>query len=136
MGKPKPKPRAGSVPSPTDAELAILRVLWSRGPGTVRDVHEALNRRRPTGYTTALKLMQIMTEKGLLLRDEAGRSHVYHPRVSEEAVERGLVRDLLERAFDGAADRLVLRALGGKRGTPEEAANIRKLLDEIEGREP
>ncbi|WP_165246817.1 BlaI/MecI/CopY family transcriptional regulator [Paludisphaera soli] len=121
------------IPSPTDAELAILRVLWRRGPSTVREVHEALSTRRPTGYTTALKLMQIMAEKGLVLRDEARRTHVYHPRISAEAVERGLVRDLLDRVFDGAADRLVLRALGAGRVTRDEAAKIRALLDEIEG---
>ena len=121
------------IPSPTDAELAILRVLWGRGPSTVREVHEALSARRATGYTTALKLMQIMAEKGLLLRDEARRTHVYHPRVSAETVERGLVRDLLDRAFEGAADRLVMRALGAKKVTRDEAARIRKLLDEIEG---
>jgi predicted transcriptional regulator len=128
MGKAK-----DPIPSPTDAELAILRVLWRRGPSTVREVHEALSARRPTGYTTALKLMQIMAGKGLLLRDEALRTHVYHPRVSAEAVERGLVRDLLDRAFDGAADRLVMRALGAGRVTRDEAARIRALLDEIEG---
>ncbi|WP_165074725.1 BlaI/MecI/CopY family transcriptional regulator [Paludisphaera rhizosphaerae] len=118
---------------PTDGELAILRVMWARGPSTVREVHEALAGRRETGYTTTLKLMQIMAEKGILLRDSSQRTHVYFPRESAEVVERGLVRDLIDRAFDGAAGRLVLRALGSKKVTKEEAARIRELLDEIEG---
>lgn len=123
---------AGQVPRPTDAELAILHVLWEHGPCTVRRVHEVLGARRATGYTTALKLMQIMTEKGLLDRDEGQRTHVYRPRVTAEEVRRGLVGDLLDRAFAGAADQLVLQALSVRKVSRRELARIRELLDEIE----
>jgi predicted transcriptional regulator len=126
------KRRTGQVPRPTDGELAILRVLWKHGPCTVREVQEVLAARRPTGYTTALKLMQIMTDKGLVARDESRRTHVYRPRVSAEEVERGLVRDLLDRAFAGAADRLVLRVLSAKKVSRDELARIREMLDKIE----
>jgi BlaI family transcriptional regulator, penicillinase repressor len=126
------KRRTGRVPRPTDGELAILRVLWEHGPCTVRKVQEVLDARRPTGYTTALKLMQIMTDKGLLARDESRRTHVYSPRVSVEEIQQGLVRDLLDRAFSGAADQLVLRVLSAKKVSREELAKIRELLDDIE----
>ena len=123
-------PRSPSAPKPTDAELAILRVLWERGPSTVRQVHEVLaSRERPTAYTTALKLMQIMTEKGLVRRDESERTHVYHARLTEEQTQRQLVRDLLERAFGGSSSKLVLQALNAKRATPEELGEIRKLIE-------
>ena len=114
---------------PTDAELAILRVLWTRGPSTVRQVHEVLSRERPTAYTTALKLLQIMTEKGLVARDERDRSHVYHPRFSEEQTQRQLIGDLLDRAFGGSASKLVMQALATRKATPEELGEIRRLLD-------
>ena len=118
------------APRPTDAELAILRVLWERGPSTVRQVHEALSHReRPTAYTTALKLLQIMTEKGLVQRDDADRSHIYHPRLTQEQTQRQLVRDLLDRAFGGSASQLVMQALNARRATPEELGEIRKLID-------
>ena len=120
------------LPRPTDAELAILRVLWQRGPSTVREVTEALAATREVGYTTALKLLQIMTDKGLVRRDEAQRSHVYAARLSEEQTQKQLVRDLLERAFGGSAQKLVMRALAVRRASPEELAEIRRLLDEIE----
>ena len=124
MSKPAPAPR------PTDAELAILRVLWERGPCTVRQVHEALaTRERPTAYTTALKLLQIMTEKGLVRRDDTDRSHVYAPRLSEEQTQRQLVRDLLDRAFGGSSSKLVMQALNAKRATAEELGEIRKLIE-------
>jgi BlaI family transcriptional regulator, penicillinase repressor len=129
------KRRTGRVPRPTDGELAILRVLWEHGPCTVRRVQEVLDARRPTGYTTALKLMQIMTDKGLLARDESRRTHVYSPRVSAEEIQQGLVRDLLDRAFAGAADQFVLRVLNAKKVSREELAKIRGLLDEIEREE-
>jgi predicted transcriptional regulator len=121
-------------PRPTDAELGILRVLWSRGPSTVRQVHEVLNRSRPTGYTTVLKLLQIMTEKGLVRRDETDRSHVYEARWTEAQTQRQLVRDLLQRAFGGSASQLVLQALAAKRATPEELAEIQKMLDKAADR--
>ena len=121
------KPEA---PRPTDAELAILRVLWERGPSTVRQVHEALaTRERATAYTTALKLLQIMTEKGLVRRDDSDRSHIYHPRLTQDQTQRQLVRDLLDRAFGGSASKLVMQALNARRATPEELGEIRKLID-------
>lgn len=112
---------------PTDAELAILRVLWSRGPSTVRDV--AVEMGREGSYTTVLKLLQIMAEKGLVRRDEAARTHVYEAAASEDDTQRQLVGDLLHRAFDGAAGKLVLRALEDGKVTPGELAEIRKLLN-------
>jgi len=118
---------------PTDAELAILRVLWSRGPSTVRQVHEALSRDRETGYTTVLKLMQIMTEKGLVERDESERTHVYQARFTQEATQQRLVSDLLDKAFGGSASQLVMQALAAKPASADELAQIRRLLDELEG---
>jgi BlaI family transcriptional regulator, penicillinase repressor len=120
---------------PTDAELAILRVLWSRGPSTVRQVHEAISRDRETGYTTVLKLMQIMTEKGLVERDESERTHVYQARFTQEQTQERLVSDLLEKAFGGSASQLVMRALAAKPASADELAQIRRLLDELEGGE-
>ena len=120
-------------PRPTDAELAILRVLWERGPSTVRDVHEQLNQHSPTGYTTVLKLLQIMTEKGLVVRDEASRTHIYAAAYTQEQTQRQLVSDLLERAFDGSAAKLVLQALATSKTSPEELAEIRKLLAKTGG---
>lgn len=115
---------------PTDGELAILNVLWQRGPCTVRQVQEQLP--QGTGYTTVLKLMQIMTEKGLLTRDESQRSHVYQARHKQGQMQRRLVKDLMDRAFTGAADKLVQHAIAARRLTPEELAEIRKLLDDLE----
>jgi predicted transcriptional regulator len=117
---------------PTDAELSILRVLWDRGPSTVREVHERLSATQETGYTTVLKFMQIMHEKGLVARDDRNRAHIYVAAVSEEAVQTNLVRSLLERAFKGSAETLVLRALSIKPSTPEELAAIRAILDNLE----
>ena len=117
------------TPRPTDAELAILRVLWQLGPSTVRQVHDVLMRERPTAYTTALKLLQIMTEKGLVRRDEADRTHIYHPRLSEEQTQRQLIRDLMDRAFGGSSSKLVLQALASKRASSDELAEIRRMLE-------
>ena len=119
-----------NLPRPTDAELAILRVLWARGPSTVREVQETLG--TSTGYTTVLKLMQIMTEKGLVLRDESARTHVYRAAAPEAATQRQLVGDLLERAFAGSASKLVMHALSDRRASAAELAEIRRLLDEME----
>jgi predicted transcriptional regulator len=121
------------VRRPTDAELEILRVLWDRGPSTVRAVHDELIRSREIGYTTVLKLMQIMTEKELVARDESQRSHVYRARHKQGQTQRRLVADLLHRAYGGAAEKLVMQALQVKKVSAEELANIRKLLDELEG---
>jgi BlaI family penicillinase repressor len=98
-------------PRPTDAELAILRILWERGACTVRQVHDALTRERQAAYTTALKMLQIMTEKGLVRRDDSDRTHIYQSRLTEEQTQRQLVRDLVDRAFGGSATKLVLQAL-------------------------
>ena len=117
---------------PTAAELEILRALWRLGPSTVRGVHEALRERR-VGYTTVLKLLQIMTEKGLVIRDESQRAHVYEARVPQEQTETQLVRDLVDRAFGGSPGRLVMQALSSRKATPEERDRIRQLLDELEG---
>jgi len=125
--------RNPNISRPTDAELAILRVLWSRGPSTVRQVHKALSRDRETGYTTVLKLMQIMTEKGLVERDESERTHVYQARFTQEATQQRLVSDLLEKAFGGSASQLVMQALAAKPASADELAQIRRLLDELEG---
>ena len=111
---------------PTDAELGILSVLWSLGPSTVRQIAEHMD--REAGYTTILKLLQIMTEKGLVVRDEAARTHVYTAAYTQDQTQRQLVTDLLDRAFDGSAAKLVLQALAASRTSPEELAEIRKLL--------
>jgi BlaI family transcriptional regulator, penicillinase repressor len=122
-------------PRPTPAELEILRVLWDRGPSTVRDVQERLEETRPTGYTTVLKLLQIMTDKGIVRRDETARAHVYAARAPEQKTKQQLVRDLLERAFGGSASELVMQALAGRKTSREERARIRELLDRLEGGE-
>jgi BlaI family transcriptional regulator, penicillinase repressor len=122
-----------TTPRPTDAELAILRILWRRGPSTVRQVHEDLERRSLTGYTTVLKLLQIMTEKGLVERDESERAHVYMAKLPEEQTLGQLVGDLLDRAFEGSSSRLVMRALESRPATREELSEIRRLLDQMEG---
>lgn len=122
---------AKSPPRPTDAELAILKVLWQRDASTVRQVMERLCKERPTGYTTVLKLMQIMTEKGLVERDESQRTHVYKAAYSQGQTQRQLVDDLLDRAFGGSARNLVMQALSSRRASTEELEEIRKLLDEM-----
>ena len=124
-----PKP---DLPRPTDAELAILRVLWERGPSTVRDVTVALQNERGTGYTTALKLMQIMTEKGLVQRNDSQRTQVYEAVAAAEVTQKQLVTDLLERAFGGSAQQLVMQALSSKKASSAELVEIRKLIDEME----
>jgi predicted transcriptional regulator len=122
-----------NISRPTDAELAILRVIWRRGKSTVRQVHEELSRGREMGYTTVLKLMQIMTEKGLLERDETERTHVYQTRLTQEQTQEQLVGDLLEKAFGGSASKLVMRALSARPASADELVQIRQLLDELEG---
>ena len=129
------QPDPSELPRPTDAELEILRVLWERHEATVREVHEAISKNRPAGYTTVLKLLQIMTDKGLVCRDESERAHVYRARLARQDTERQLVDDLLDRAFGGSASRLVMQALAGRAASAEEIAEIRKLLDEASGGE-
>jgi predicted transcriptional regulator len=121
------------APRPTAAELDILRVLWSSGPLTVREVQEALRRDPPTGYTTTLKTLQVMAEKGLVDRDESRRSHVYRAHVDEAQSQRRLVGDLMDRVFGGSAKRLVMQALEARPASAEELAEIRRLLDRLEG---
>lgn len=121
-------------PQPTNAELEILQVLWARGPSTVREVQGDLA--RDSGYTTVLKLLQIMTEKGLVARDESSRAHVYEARVSEERVQRDMVDELLRRAFDGSSSRLVLHALAAAPASAEELDRIRDLLEELDAADP
>jgi predicted transcriptional regulator len=115
-------------PRPTDAELAILRVLWAHGPCTVRQVHEVLSSWRPLAYTTALKTLQIMTDKGLVLRDEVGRQHVYRAKFREQETQRRLVAELLDRAFGGSLPKLVMQALASRRASPAELREIRRLI--------
>lgn len=123
-----------ALPKPTPGELDILNVLWRLGQATVREVYEDLNRSRPAGYTTVLKLMQIMTEKGLLERDESDRAHVYRPAAKREQTQRQMVGDLLDRVFSGSASALLLQALSHKPASRKELAEIRRMLDEREGR--
>ena len=117
-------------PAPTNAELEILGILWENGPQTVKQIHEITRASRDVGYTTILKLMQLMTEKGLLERDESERSHVYVAVVPESRVKRRLVSDLVDRAFGGSAANLVQQLLSAKRASPEELDEIRSILDE------
>lgn len=122
-----------NLPRPTDGELEILRVLWRIGPCTVRDVHAALSQNKPgIGYTTVLKLMQIMAEKGLVHRDQKNKAHVYAARIREDQTQRQMVGDLLDRLFGGSAARLVMQALATKKAKPEELAEIRHMLDTFE----
>jgi predicted transcriptional regulator len=135
------------LPRPTDAELEILSVLWERGPSTVREVHEAISENRAqqsdvrlqkqaakgaVGYTTILKLMQIMTDKGLVRRDETERAHVYEARLPEEQTQRQLVGDLMNRVFAGSASKLVMHALSASKSSAEDLSKIREILDELE----
>ena len=124
---------AAKPPRPTEAELNILQVLWQAGPNSVRDIQRILNQAKPTGYTTALKMLQIMTEKGLVDRDESVRPQIYRARYSQEQTQRSLVKDLVRRAFGGSVKELVLQALATRKSTPEELAAIEKLLDQHQG---
>ncbi len=126
-------PRTRTKKKPTDAEMAILRVIWERGPSTVRQVYQHLSAQRDTGYTTVLKFMQIMTEKELLVRDASVRPQVFKPARSRRQTQRQLLGDLIDRAFSGSPGNLVLQALSSKKSTPEERQCIRELLDKLEG---
>lgn len=126
MADKKSKP----TPRPTDAELAILRVLWERGPSTVREVHDALSSTQETGYTTVLKLLQIMTDKGIVVRDETERAHVYASSESEQRTQRKLIGDLMDRAFGGSPSKLMMQALSATKASPDELTAIRRLLDQ------
>lgn len=124
---------ASKLPRPSDAELSILQVLWKAGPQSVRDIQKTLNREKPTGYTTVLKLLQIMTGKGLVVRDESVRPQIYRTRRSRAQTQRGLLSDLLRRAFEGSVGELILQALATKRSSPEELEAIEKLLGGLGG---
>ena len=120
---------------PPESELEILRILWTKGPSTVRDVHEVLSKTRRVGYTGILKLMQNMAEKGLVTRDENQRSHIYSTHLREEQTQRRLVKELLQSAFSGSADKLVMQALEAKKVTAQELSEIRRMIEELESRQ-
>jgi predicted transcriptional regulator len=125
-------PETREPPRPTDAELEILTVLWARGPSTVREVHDAIAQRKPALYTTVLKMLQIMAEKCLVRRDERQRAHVYSASRPREWTQRQLAGDLLQRAFGGSASSLLLGALSAQKATPEELAEIRRMIEKHE----
>src|SRR6202047_3215633 len=118
---------------PTASELEILRVLWNRGPSTVREVHESLSEKKDLGYTTVLKLLQIMTTKGTVRRNETQRAHVYEACLPAEQTKQQLAGDMLRRVFEGSASQLMMHALAGRRASREEIEELRHLLDEYEG---
>jgi len=125
-------PMASKQRRPTEGELAILRVLWECGPRTVRDIQKTLHEIRPTGYTTVLKLLQIMTEKQLVERDETKRPQIYRPRYTQEKTQRQLLQDLMQRAFGGSMKALVMQALPQGKASPEELQELEGLLDRME----
>lgn len=127
-------PMISKQPRPTAAELEILGVLWEHGPRSVREILNILNESKTTGYTTVLKLLQIMTEKGLVNRDETQRPQIYRARYAREHTQRQLLHDLMKRAFGGSVKVLVLQALASRKSSPQELEEIEKLLDRIEGR--
>lgn len=118
---------------PTKLELAILKVLWESGPSSVRQIHAVLDASKPTGYTTVLKMLQIMTDKGLVDRDETVRPQIYRPKAPQEQTQRQLLRDLIDRAYGGSVKALVMQALGTSRTSPEDLAAIEALLDRTKG---
>jgi len=121
-----------TIPAPTDGEMAILRVLWSRGPSTVRQIHESLHSEREVGYTTVLKMLQIMREKGIVSRVNARRPHIYAPSQPASEVQSGLVQALIRKAFGGSAAGLVMRALSSRTPSASELRDIRAFLDALE----
>jgi BlaI family transcriptional regulator, penicillinase repressor len=120
---------AESVPRPTEAELELLRILWEKGTATVREIYDTLNQERPSGYTTVLKLLQIMTSKGLVVRDEANRAHVYRAAISQDAMQSKLLKDLSMRLFSGSAAQLALHALAMEPTSQNELEEIRQLIE-------
>lgn len=119
-------------PKPTAAELELLSVLWTQGPSTVREIHEVLSKEKETGYTTTLKILQKMTDKGLVTRDESQRSHVYRAALGAEKTQRQLVHELLDKAFGGAADKLIQHALSSRKVSRDEIEALRQLLNDLE----
>jgi predicted transcriptional regulator len=122
-----------TIPKPTGAELEILQILWQQGPSTVRFINDTLNKKKEVGYTTTLKIMQIMAEKKLVNRDVTNRSHIYSVAYKQIETQKALTDKLLETAFSGSASKLVMQALGGRKTTQKEIDEIRKFLDSIEG---
>jgi BlaI family transcriptional regulator, penicillinase repressor len=120
------------LPNPTPGELEILQILWRLGPCSVKEVCDEMNKRRKTQYTTALKMLQIMTEKGLAFRKEVGRAHIYTAGQSQERTQQGMVEELLDRAFGGATDKLIMQALNARKTTAKELAEIKRILAEME----
>jgi BlaI family penicillinase repressor len=120
------------LPCPTESELAILRVLWGRAPQSVREVHDAIAAEKPVGYTTVLKTLQIMFDKGLVKRDERQKAHLYRPAMPAPRMQKRLVDDLVDRAFGGAASQLVMHALSGRKASPEEIAQLRSLVESLD----
>ncbi len=118
---------------PTEKELEILQVLWQEGPATVRDVNDKLSEKREIGYTTTLKIMQIMHDKGLVTRKKDGKTHIYEPTLSEQDAQSSMIKDLMDTAFKGSAMRLVMGALGARKSSPQELEKIREYLDSLEG---
>lgn len=127
---------AGKHIKPTESELEILRVLWEKGPSTVREVHEILEQSKDAGYTTTLKLMQIMHEKGLLARDTSSKTHIYSSAVSQENTQRQLLDKMIDTVFNGSASQLVLQALGNHKSSKEELEKIKQYLNDIEKTQP
>jgi BlaI family penicillinase repressor len=127
-------PMTSKQPKPTVAELEILQVLWEGGPRSVREIQRVMNQVKPTGYTTVLKLLQIMTEKGLVNRDEKQRPQIYRARYPREHTQRQLLHDLAQRAFGGSVKALVLQAVAGRKSSPQELEEMEKLLDQMEGK--
>lgn len=121
--------RSSAIPRPTEAELELLQILWQKEPATVREIHEALNHDKPSGYTTVLKLLQIMTTKGLVVRDEANRAHVYRAAFTQDAMQSRLLRDLSNRLFAGSAAQLALHALSLEASADDELDEIRALIE-------
>ena len=119
-------------PQPTDGELEVLRVLWDNGPSTVKQVHEVVNKKKPIGYTTTLKVMQVMHEKGLLLRNDSKYRHIYTPTLPEEKTQGQLLTDFLDKAFSGSAEKLVMQLLSAKKLSAKERSKIRKMFNETE----
>jgi BlaI family penicillinase repressor len=122
--------KQSTLPKPTEAELELLRVLWENGPATVRDLHETISRQRSVGYTSVLKILQIMTEKGLVQREESGKAHIYRATASQEDTQNQLLRDLSERLFSGSAAQLAMHALAMEPASAEELEEIRNLIEQ------
>ena len=123
-----------SHPKPTDKELEILQILWAKGPSTVRQVNDLLNEHQPVGYTTSLKVMQIMHEKGLLSRSKSGKTHIYKAEVSQEAAQKDMLNKMIDRVFEGSAMKLVIQALGSKTPSEQDLKEIRDYLDQLDQR--